>query len=224
MAYMMHYSWEQQPEETDKAYRAFRCYRNLEPEQRSITRVVSELNKSRTLIGRWSSRWSWVERAREWDAHLDLRRLEHLIEAKKRMDEAHLEVVMAARSKAIAALTEMDPSQLARNLGELRRWLIELMRLERLIVGEPEPIEERREKIKVNASIEETLKEYAPVFQELLDEGVIRLDPLERIESPALEAAPNPERRFEDELREEGDELGHDFDDGEVDEEPPYHV
>ena len=55
-------------------------------------------------------------------------------------------------------------------------WIAELIRLERLVMGEPESIEERRGKIQSQASIEEKLKEYAPVFQELLDEGAIRLD------------------------------------------------
>jgi hypothetical protein len=176
MAYMNQYSWQQQPGETDKAYQAFVTYRNLEPEQRSITRVVSELNKSRTLIGRWSSQWSWVERAREWDAHQDLRRIDALLEARKRMDEEHLKIIRAARNKAIAALGMLSVDLLANNPSELRHWITELIRYERLIIGEPESIEERSEKIEVRTTIEERLKAYAPVFQELIDEGAILLD------------------------------------------------
>jgi hypothetical protein len=176
MAYMNQYSWQQQPGETDKAYQAFVTYRNLEPEQRSITRVVSELNKSRTLIGRWSSQWSWVERAREWDAHQDLRRIDALLEARKRMDEEHLKIIRAARNKAIAALGMLSVDLLANNPSELRHWITELIRYERLIIGEPESIEERSEKIEVQSTIEERLKAYAPVFQELIDEGAILLD------------------------------------------------
>jgi hypothetical protein len=176
MAYMNQYSWQQQPGETDKAYQAFVTYRNLEPEQRSITRVVSELNKSRTLIGRWSSQWSWVERAREWDAHQDLRRIDALLEARKRMDEEHLKIIRAARNKAIAALGMLSVDLLANNPSELRHWITELIRYERLIIGEPESIEERSEKMEVRTTIEERLKAYAPVFQELIDEGAILLD------------------------------------------------
>jgi hypothetical protein len=176
MAYMNQYSWQQQPGETDKAYQAFVTYRNLEPEQRSITRVVSELNKSRTLIGRWSSQWSWVERAREWDAHQDLRRIDALLEARKRMDEEHLKIIRAARNKAIAALGMLSVDLLANNPSELRHWITELIRYERLIIGEPESIEERSEKIELQPTIEERLKAYAPVFQELIDEGAILLD------------------------------------------------
>jgi hypothetical protein len=46
------YAWQQQPRETDKAYQAFVVYRNLDPKERSLSRVVSELAKSRTLLSR----------------------------------------------------------------------------------------------------------------------------------------------------------------------------
>jgi hypothetical protein len=214
MAYIKQYAWQQQPGESAKAFYAFVIYRNLEPEERSLQRVVSECNKSVSLIGRWSSRWGWVERAAAWDDYQEMRRLEKRIEERRAIDEAHLKIIRAARSKAITALTEIDPSQLARNLSELRMWITELMRLERLILGEPEPIEERRERIEIHASIEQQIKQYAPVFQELLDEGAIRLDPPERTgDSPALEAARNPQPDFDQELPE---------DDEGFDEEPPY--
>jgi len=70
----------------------------------------------------------------------------------------------------------MKPEQLATNPSELRHWILELIRYERLIVGEPETIEVCSEKIELQATIEEKLKSYVPVFQELLNEGAIRLD------------------------------------------------
>jgi len=105
-----------------------------------------------------------------------MRRLEHRIEEKQRMDDEHLKIIKAARSKALQALAQMDVETLATNMYELRNWITEFMRLERVVMGEPESIEEGREKIEIHASIEERLKAYVPVFQELLDEGAIRLD------------------------------------------------
>ena len=55
---------------------------------------------------RWSSQWSWVERAREWDNHQELRRLEKRVEEKQRMDEQHLKIIRAARNKGVQALTD----------------------------------------------------------------------------------------------------------------------
>jgi hypothetical protein len=80
------------------------------------------------------------------------------------------------RSKIVEALTKADPEVLARDMCEMRSWINDFIKLERLIMGEPESIEERRKKIQVHASIEEKIKAYAPVFQELIDEGVITLD------------------------------------------------
>ena len=86
MAEPHQHAWQQQPGETDKAFRAFIAYRNLEPEERSLARVVSELGKSRglirALIERWSSRRNGVERTRTWDNHQELRLLEGRIEEK----------------------------------------------------------------------------------------------------------------------------------------------
>jgi hypothetical protein len=176
MASIQQYSWQQQPGESPKAFQAFVVYRNMEPRERSISRVVSELNKSRSLIGRWSSRWSWVERAQEWDDYQEMRRLEVRIEEKQRMDEEHLKIIRAMRNKALQALTELSIQDLASNMYELRNWITDFIKYERLVMGEPESIEERREKVEIQATIEERLKTYAPVFQELIDEGAITLN------------------------------------------------
>jgi hypothetical protein len=177
MANIHQHCWQRQPGEGPKAFGAFVVYRNLDPKERSLKRVVWECNRSISLIGRWSSRWDWVERAAEWDDYQEMRRLEARIEAKQRLDEEDLRIIRAARIQAIKALTEMNPEQLAKNLKELRLWITQLINLERSIVGEPESVEERRQKVEIHASIEEQIKEYAPVFQELIDEGAITLGP-----------------------------------------------
>jgi hypothetical protein len=191
MAEPVQHPWQQLPGETDKAYQAFVVYRNLEPDERSLARVGSELVKSRTLLSRWSAKWSWVERARAWDNYQEVRRLEKRIQEKQAMDEEHLKIVRHARKFAVAALTKSDPDTLLNNVQELRMWITELIKFERLIMGEPESIEERRTKVEIHASIEERIKEYAPVFQELIDEGAIRLEGQESID--ALVGAAEPE-------------------------------
>ena len=176
MAESQQYAWQKQSRETDKAYQPFVTYRNLDSKERSLARVGSELVKSRTPISRWSAHRSWIERARAWDDYQERRRLKKRIEEKQKMEEEHLEIIRSARSKAIEALTQMSVEQLATNVHELRNWITEFVRHERLVMGEPETIEVRREKIELQATIEEKLKSYAPVFQELIDEGAIRLD------------------------------------------------
>jgi hypothetical protein len=57
---------------------------------------VSELGKSRALIERWSSKWSWTDRTRDWDTFQEMCRLEARIEEKQQMDERHLKIIRAA--------------------------------------------------------------------------------------------------------------------------------
>jgi hypothetical protein len=120
MAEPAQYAWQQLPRETDKVYQAFVVYRNLEPQERPQAGVASECTKSVSLIRRWSSQWSWVERAREWNAHQEMGRLEARIEEKQRMDEEHLKIIRAMRSKALQALAQMETETLASNMYELR--------------------------------------------------------------------------------------------------------
>ena len=57
---------EQFPKESPAAYEAFRVYIE-QGADRSTAKVAQALGKSKSLIDRWSSRWSWVVRAQEWD-------------------------------------------------------------------------------------------------------------------------------------------------------------
>jgi hypothetical protein len=164
--------WQRQPGETDKAWAAFVTFRNLEPSERSLSRVVSELGKSRGLIERWSSRNNWRERAEAWDEEQDLRLLSSRVEAKKRMDEEHLRIVRAARNKAVQALKDVDPSEFT--LTELRNWLDMTMKWERLIIGEPETVVERRVKVEAkDYDIEKEMEELWPLIEDMYRRGIL---------------------------------------------------
>lgn len=63
------------------------------------------------------------------------------------MDEEHLKIVRTGRNKAVQALREFDPADLTPT--ELRNWLTTFMEWERLILGEPGTIEERRTRVEV---------------------------------------------------------------------------
>ena len=62
--------WLRHPDETAKAYAAFRYYRDLGA-QRSLVKVGQKWGDHRTLIERWSHKHAWVIRARLWDEHQD---------------------------------------------------------------------------------------------------------------------------------------------------------
>ena len=62
--------WEQEPGEGDIAYRAFLCYRNLEPTERRLRGVYEDAGiSSKSTVEQWSSKYRWLDRARAWDNH-----------------------------------------------------------------------------------------------------------------------------------------------------------
>lgn len=105
--------WERLPDETSKAYAAFRSYRDLGP-----TRVLDGLTTvSRQSAQRWSRRHHWSNRAQAWDA--EAYRLEdaHRLDAIRAMDENHQRAARAlitAGLRAMQDLPALTPHQAAR--------------------------------------------------------------------------------------------------------------
>lgn len=163
--------WKKQPGESKKAFDAFRIYRDMGP-TRSLVRVGQQSGKNRTLIERWSSRGDWQDRVDEFEAHDERVRLDNQLRAKKDMDERHAQIATSLQNKALRRLQNMDPSELSP--GGLLSYLTEATRLERLARGEPESIEERREKIEATHDVEVSFEEYIPAFQTLIDTGIIQ--------------------------------------------------
>ena len=81
--------WERLEGEGVKAYEAFSVYLEL-GEERSIRAVAKQLNKSTTLIGRWSRTYQWVERTAAYD--VDIQRKAHAREATKLERENRMEL------------------------------------------------------------------------------------------------------------------------------------
>ena len=117
-------SWERQPGESAPAWEAFVTYRNLGL-RRSLARVGQRLGKSTALMERWSVRWAWVERCREFDAWSDAQaRRAYAIEARD------LAVRQAALGRAASELglaglraLELRAQQAAAGVGSGRRTL-----------------------------------------------------------------------------------------------------
>lgn len=65
-------AWEQRHDETDTAYHRFTIYFEMGPE-RSLEKTRQELGKRSGYLRQlqtWSSKYSWVKRAREYDRHV----------------------------------------------------------------------------------------------------------------------------------------------------------
>jgi hypothetical protein len=63
-------SYEQQPGESDKAFHAFKTYRDAGHE-RSFRKVAQKLRKSVTQLTKWSQRFLWPERLKAFADHME---------------------------------------------------------------------------------------------------------------------------------------------------------
>ena len=159
-------TYDRQAGEGDQRWEAFQAYRDQD--HRSLRKVADALDKSFTIIGRWSRENDWVQRVEDWERDRDRARqkaflAEHKdIGRKQAADAAALQEALIAPAKALAqqlqdaVASEEDPFE-DWDLRELQHaasasakaW-IQVATFERLVRGlatEPTPPEEilRRE-------------------------------------------------------------------------------
>ena len=112
-------AWDRQQNETTPAYEAFLCYREL----RSCGKVAGELGKSSTLIEGWCSKWSWVDRCRDYDNALQGEEFAERRAQIRAMQKKHLQTADTLQTKALEAIQKLD-------MGELPpKVLLEYLRL-----------------------------------------------------------------------------------------------
>lgn len=87
--------WERQKGESRQAFQAFVVYRDMNP-KRSLRRTAQVLEKSPSLIARWSSRWFWQNRIDRWDDFQDEKKRNAQLEVITKMSERHAGVVQSA--------------------------------------------------------------------------------------------------------------------------------
>jgi hypothetical protein len=127
--------WERQYNESRQAFQAFATYRDQGP-TRSLSRVSQELHKDRVLLGRWSRKWRWVERAQAWDDEQDRVHRESMAEAIREMNREHALVGRAMVVKASKAIEAgAKPGK-----AEIPRWVAEGVKTQRLALGVPDQI------------------------------------------------------------------------------------
>lgn len=147
-------SWEPRAGESMAAYQAFAEYRDMGLD-RSQEAVAAKLSKSRQLLGRWASKWSWVARARDYDAHMaDIEqkaREKALTKKAENWAEKELQMARLLYEKAEAMLKfplAQQRSQDGKTIVEPARWGMRdagaiadtAVKLARLSQGEPTSI------------------------------------------------------------------------------------
>jgi len=107
--------WERQSEESSQAFEGFCAYRDLSF-GRTIEKARKQVGKSASLLKRWSSRYSWVDRVQAWDEEQDRTATEAAAEAaqerareiRQRQLKDGSDLQRLARA-GIAQLIERDP-------------------------------------------------------------------------------------------------------------------
>ena len=147
--------WLRHPDETAKAYAAFRCYRDLGA-QRTAAKVRDKFGLALRLVERWSSVHEWVRRALAWDDHQDRIAVAVNTDAIQTM---RLEQADCGRTIQVAALETLDV--------RMTRWR------DRGRVDEPpfSPFEAAR-LIRVGSYLEQTARGLKPESGELPGEAL----------------------------------------------------
>lgn len=123
--------WERQKDESEKAYEAFSEYRDM-GEKRTYQNVAEKLQKSCTLIRRWSSQWEWRERVRAYDNELEKEVQKKAVADRKAMIERHIGIAMNLQKKALEALSSLSVKDMsAKDIKEYFKMATDLERLNR---------------------------------------------------------------------------------------------
>lgn len=111
--------WERQFKESKQAYEAFRVYCELGA-QRSQRRVAARLGKSEQIMSRWGARWSWVERARQYDNEIARQDIEEARKGIAEMRQKQITTGKYLQAKALEALKKKADSPEGLSRAELK--------------------------------------------------------------------------------------------------------
>ncbi len=120
-------AWERQPGESEEAYEAFTDY--YKNPKRSQKKTAKAVGKSEALIYRWSVRWNWSERAREYDNALVREDYLATIDEIRKMNRKQAVIGVLLQTKGVAALQKLKPEKLSAK--ELIQFLIQGTNIER---------------------------------------------------------------------------------------------
>ena len=131
--------WEHQPDETDSAFAAFVAYRDM-GEDRSLSKLEQLIHKAKPWLGIWSAKFSWVERVRAWDNHMDgLARAQmekDWLKAKKR----HINVGVGMQSVGTKRLRRLDENPDQLSPSDARQFIVDGVKVETAAYGKQEDI------------------------------------------------------------------------------------
>ncbi len=135
--------WDQQPDESSKAFERFALYRDMGP-SRSLRKLAQNLELNPSTLAEISKKHDWQERIIAFDAYIDKASQHNQIAQVRAMKRR--QIVLALRAQKVAEkglkrlLRDLDDEQALRKLSPegLSKILDTGCRLERLNRDEPE--------------------------------------------------------------------------------------
>lgn len=104
-------AWDRRPEETARAYDAFRRFRDFGA-LRTLPDIANATATAMRTINRWSEDHRWFERAIAWDDEIHMADDHRRLEAIRTMHENHQRAGRAAMAKGLAALQAAEPHEI----------------------------------------------------------------------------------------------------------------
>lgn len=120
-------AWERQPGESEEAYEAFTDY--YKNPKRSQKKTAKAVGKSDALIYRWSVRWNWTERAREYDNALVREEYTATLDEIRKMNKAQAAIGLLLQKKGQEALEKLNLKKMSAK--DLLQFLIQGTTIER---------------------------------------------------------------------------------------------
>jgi hypothetical protein len=144
--------WQRQPGESTKAFAAFCLYRDLGPGRSVVGAYRQRTGKesARQADGRWNDwarRWHWPARAATWDDEQDWLKVQAQLKKIEETAERHANLSVDFLQKIIERMRTIDADALGPR--DLQAWFETAVKIERLSRGEPDSIQESRDRITV---------------------------------------------------------------------------
>jgi hypothetical protein len=100
--------WDRLPDETSRAFAAFREFRDRGPRRR----LADETGRRSSSHRRWAAKFDWRDRAARWDDHLAMIEDVERVEARREMFRTQRAAGRAAQRLAVEALRLLDSNTL----------------------------------------------------------------------------------------------------------------
>lgn len=178
--------WEQLANESAEAYEAFALYRDMAYQtvnskgetvytdyvsaKRSVRTVCQLLDKSLTLISRWSAKYRWVERAQAYDKYIDKKALARATRDRVTERENQIRLWTSLEKEAYKSLSELFENG-ADEVKRNPKILLALLEKSSNLLNDRHEAKEATEKAKHTETEDSALTRLDEVLREVREEA-----------------------------------------------------